>query len=455
MRTIARERRRRAIPECAQAAPGRGSALVAMIWASGLLVRLALMPATFHSDLYQIYSRANDAVIHGAWLSWGGQIVIQQVHNLWFLAIRPLLPGNAGIWSAYSGVAGVGAQPAELERFLEYAYLGRALVLMKLPYLLADASTGWLLTWLVEPRWRARALALWWLNPLVIYTGVVFGRHDSLSILALVAAVILARRGSRLAGLFLLGLGGLARFFPVFALPFYIVAYRRSWRQALLLAGLATALWLGLDLAALGLTGESPTLTLLGRYPHVRYLISLALPVGDEMLPLLPLAYALLLLWWLHQPNQGTDAFLAGAAATMLLLIALMPFNPQYAVWAVPLLAPWLARDGRLILAHAAQVALYLVWLARWGSSVTWELFQPLGKDLVERLPDPQLVAAALLPTEVWQPVVRGLFAAVTLWLAWRALILWRAGTPVTGAAGGGGLSDDVPETGEQACSGR
>ncbi|MCM8748892.1 hypothetical protein NET02_07030 [Thermomicrobiaceae bacterium CFH 74404] len=451
MRTIARERRQRAIPEHAQAAAGREAALVAAIWVAGLLVRLALMPATFHSDLYQIYSRANDAVTHGAWLSWSGQVIIQQVHNLWFLVIERWLPDNSAIWSSYSGVAGIGAQPSELERFLSYAYLGRALFLMKLPYLVADLVNGWLLTRLVEPRWRARVLALWWLNPLVIYTSMMFGRHDSLSIVAVLAAIVLARRGARLAGLILLGLGGLARFFPVFALPFYIAAYRRSWRQALLLAGVIATLWLCLDLTVLGLTGQSPTLTLLGRYPHVRYLISLALPVGDEMVPLLPMGYALLLLWWLNRPNQGTDAFLAGGAATMLLLIALMPFNPQYAIWAVPLLVPWLALDSRLILAHAAQIALYVVWLARWGSNVTWDLFQPLGKDLVERLPDPQLVAAALLPTEVWQPVVRGLFAAVTLWLAWRVLVLWRAGMPAAGAAGGG-TGDHAPVNEEQAC---
>ncbi len=432
-------------------APEAGVTLVTAVWLAGLLVRLALMPATFHSDLYQIYSRANDAVIHGAWLSWSGQVVIQQVHNVWFLVIERLLPGNAGIWSAYSGVAGVGAQPDDLERFLSYAYLGRALVLMKLPYLLADLATGWLLTRLVAPAWRGRALALWWLNPLVIYTSMVFGRHDSLSILALVAAVMLARRGQRLPGLLLLGLGGLARFFPFFALPFYAVAYRRSWRQAVALGGLAVGIWAGVDLAVLGLTGESPTLALLGRYPHIRYLVSLSLPVGDELLPLLPLGYALLLLWWLHEPNQGTNAFLAGGAATLLLLIALMPFNPQYVIWAVPLLVPWLVVERRLILAHAAQVVLYAIWLARWGSSVTWELFQPLGKDLVERLPDPQLVAAALLPAEVWQPVVRGLFAAVTLWLAWRVLVLWQAGVPVAGAAGGGS-TDHAPGDEGRAC---
>ncbi len=437
--------------QCPAEIPRAGLTLVTAVWLAGLLVRLALMPATFHSDLYQIYSRANDAVTHGAWLSWSGQVVIQQIHNLWFLAIRPLLPGSAGIWSAYSGIAGVGAQPEELQRFLEYAYLGRALVLMKLPYLLADALTGWLLTWLVAPAWRARALALWWLNPLVIYTSMVFGRHDSLSVLALVAAVTLARQGHRLPGLLLLGLGGLARFFPLFVLPLYAVAYRRSWRQAVALGGLAVGIWAGVDLAVLGLAGESPTLALLGRYPHIRYLVSLSLPVGDELLPVLPLAYALLLLWWLHEPNQGTDAFLAGGAATMLLLIALMPFNPQYVLWAVPLLVPWLVVERRLILAHAAQVILYAIWLARWGSSVTWALFQPLGKDLVERLPDPQLVAAALLPAEVWQPVVRGLFAAVTLWLAWRVLVLWRGGVPLTGAAGGAPTTD-APGNEERAC---
>ena len=406
-----------------------------VIWVVGLLIRLALLPATFHTDLYQIYSRANDAMTRGDWLSWSGQVVIQQVHNLWFLAIVQVLPDSGGLWSIHAGTPGVGAQPDEVARFLSYAYLGRALILMKLPYVLADLVAGWLLTRLVQPRLRLRALALWWLNPIVIYTSAVFGRHDALSVLAMVAAVKLARHGRGLPGLFLLGLGGLARFFPLFSLPFYLVAFWRSWRHTLVLAGVLGGLWLGLELAVISLTGESPTLVLLNRYPHVRYLISLDLAGGEEPVPVLPVAYTLLLLWWLWRPNRGNDAFLAGAAAAMLLLIALMPFHPQYALWAVPLLVPWMAMDRRLLVAHGVQVALYFAWLSRWGSSVTWWLFQPLGRDVIDRLPDPQLVAAALVPTEVWQPVVRALFAAVLLGLAWRVVVGWQSGMTVTGDA--------------------
>jgi hypothetical protein len=424
---------------------------LAAVWTAGFLVRLALMPATFHTDLYQIYSRASDAVIRGDWLSWSGQVVIQQMHNVWFLAMMPVLPESSGLWSIHAGTPGIGAQPEEVARFLSYAYLGRALVLMKLPYVIADLATGWLLTRLVEPRWRTWALTLWWLNPVVVYTSAVFGRHDAVSVLAMVAAVMLGLHGHRLLGLLLLGLGGLARFFPLFSLPFYVVAFRRSWRQALVLTGVMGSLWLGLDLAMVSLTGESPTLALLTRYPHVRYLLSLDVPVGEGPLPLLPLAYTLLLLWWLWCPNRGTDAFLAGAAATMLLVTALMPFHPQYVLWAVPLLVPWMASDKRLLLAHGAQIALYLVWLSRWGSSVTWQLFQPLGPGIVDQLPDPQLVAAALVPAEVWQPVVRALFAAVSLWLAWRVLLAWRSGVTVTGDAGG--EAQVLPgETREQGC---
>jgi hypothetical protein len=50
----------------------------------------------------------------------------------------------------------------------------------------------------------------------------------------------------------------------------------------------------------------------------------------------------------------------------------------------------------------------------------------PLGRDVIETLPDPQLLLAALLPGSVWQPFVRGAFAGVTLWIGWRALVAAR-----------------------------
>lgn len=393
---------------------------IVTIWAIGLLVRLVLLPTTFHSDLYQVYSRAAWAVAHGAWFAWSSQLIAQLLHDLWLLLVWPLLPASRDIWSPTAGIAGIGAQPGDIERFLAYPYVGRALVLLKLPYVASDALVGWLVSRQVEPARRPRALALWWLNPIVIYTSAAFGRHDSVWIALVMLGAHLARRGRRGIGLACTVLAAAARFFPALLLPFYLVAYRRSWRSvAFVTLGIALA-WGAVDALVLARTGTSPTLTLLGDYPHVRYLVALALPVGEEgQLPVFPLAWALFFLWWVMRFEGGEGAYTIGAAVSLAFVVALTPFHPQYVLWALPFVVPTLAQRPFGTLLAASQVLLFVVWLSRWGASVTTELLLPLGRDIVQQLPDPQLVASALIPAAVWQPVVRALFAAVTLATAW------------------------------------
>jgi Gpi18-like mannosyltransferase len=49
-------------------------------------------------------------------------------------------------------------------------------------------------------------LALWLLNPLVIFGSAIFARHDSLSVFLVVLSVFMATQGHRYLGLGLLAL---------------------------------------------------------------------------------------------------------------------------------------------------------------------------------------------------------------------------------------------------------
>ncbi len=395
------------------------------IWAAGLLIRLLLLPFTMHTDVYQIYSRAHMAAYHGDWLVWSSQIVIQMVHNLWLLLIRPLLPGSEPIWSHTAGVLGSGPIPApeDLARFFAYPHLARALFLMKLPYLIADLATGYVLTRLVAPERRRRVLALWLLNPLVIFGSAIFARHDSMSVFLVVLSVLVATRGRRYLGLGLLGLGAVARLFPAFLVPFFILAYRRSRRELLLLGGGIAMLWLIIDGTTWAVTGSSPSLTILTRYPHIDYLVELALPLlqGDRIF-IFPLAYALLFLWYSERHPSGSGDYVAAGAAVMLILFALTFFHPQYTVWLVPFLALTIDRRGELIGYHIVQIILLGLYALNWGTGITWDMLRPLGAPVLGTLPDPMTIIGAQVPAELFFGLVRSLFTAVTLWMAYRIL---------------------------------
>ncbi|MDI3340887.1 MAG: glycosyltransferase 87 family protein [Sphaerobacter sp.] len=406
----------------ARSGSGRPGAGLAAIWAAGILLRLILAPFTTHLDLYHVYSRAAEAAYHGHWFVWTSQLAIQMLHNAWLFLIKPLLPGAAGIWSPSAAVLGLGAQPLEFrELFLHYPHLPRALLLLKLPYLVADLGTGYLLTRLVAPARRARVLALWLLNPIVLYTSAVFGRHDSIAVLLVVGSLLAASRGRRYLGMALLGLGAVTRFFPFFLAPFFLLAYRRSRRDLAVMAGGLAAVWLLVEVTALAVTGTSPTLTLLSQYQHVEYLTDLALSLrfGDQLF-LFPLAYALFLLWYYERALQGTEAYIVAGAGMFLGMFALTFFHPPYAVWLVPFLALTIDRDGRLIAFHLGQAVLLGLFALHWGTQMTTDLFLPLDPQGIARLPDPKTILAAQVPAPLFLGVVRSLFTALSLWMAYR-----------------------------------
>jgi hypothetical protein len=402
---------------------------LAVIWGIAILIRLALLPIAAHLDLYAIYSRSAQAVYDGEWLAWGTQLAIQMLHNVWFLLVSPLLPDSRDIWSGTAAVFGVGVQQHEFQAFLDYEYLPRALFLLKLPYFIADLAVAYLLMQLVRPDRRALVAGLWLLNPLVVYTSILFGRHDSLAILIVIASTLMAVRGWRYSGLSLLVLGAAIRFFPVLLAPFFVIAFRRSRRELAILTTSGLLAWIVLDGTIWAVSGSSPTLTLLNRYPHVEYLFQLSLPLyeltafGQALeFYLFPLAYALLVLWFYQGERYGLNDYVIGAAAAFLLVFTLTFYHPQYSIWLVPFIALAAARYRFLVPLHIVQVVLLLVHTLQWGSATTWELFLPLSQGAVAALPDPRNVISAQMPLNLFFSSARTILAAVSIWMGWRVL---------------------------------
>jgi hypothetical protein len=398
------------------------------VWLLAILIRLGLAPFAAHVDLYSIYSRAAEAAYDGQWLGWGSQIVVQTIHNVWLFLLKPLLPGGSEIWSATAGVFGVGVQEHEFDRFLGYEYLSRTLFLLKLPYILADLIAGFFLMKLVAPDRRVLVSALWLLNPLVIYTTVLFARHDSMAIAVMLCGVVLATAGKRYLGLGFLLLATVMRFFPILIAPFFLVAYRRTRRELLYLASILGGGWLLVDGAVWGLTGDSPTLTLLNRYPHVSYLFEMSMPLyrfpfGQSLeLFIFPLVYLLILFWYYERDPAGTRDLIPAATAVYSLVFALTFFHPQYAIWLVPFMALAVARFRFLLPLHIVQIVLLLLHVLQWGAATTTELFLPLSVEAVDLLPDPRNVIAAQMPLDLFFALVRTALAAVSIWIAYRLM---------------------------------
>lgn len=391
-----------------------------------VLIRLLIMPLTLHFDAYQIYSRSHEAAYHNEWFGFTSQIIIQTFHNGWLLLIRPLLPNSGDIWSHTASTIGVGASREDYEGFLAYDHLYRAIFLMKLPYVLADLACAWVLTRLVPPARRLAVAAFWLLNPLVIFSAAIYGRHDAIAILLVLVSVLYARRATdrgRVAGLALLGVATLMRFFPVVIVPLFLLAYRRSQRQLALFLGLLLGMVALVELAGLAASGKSTILTVLNSYEHFQYWFDAGLYLRfDDSIFLFPVAYVLALLW-VSERGLSPAEYPRSAAAGFLLLFALTFFHPHYAVWLVPFLAltvPGRPDARRMLVYHGIQVICILVYSAQWGSWTTWDLLEPLLGDRVASLPDPVEAVEAQIEPRLFFGAFRSLLTAVSLWMAWR-----------------------------------
>lgn len=397
----------------------------ALLWLVAILIRLLVMPFSMHFDAYQIYSRAAEAAYGGEWFNWSGQFLVQSLHNLWLLIIRPFLPDSAGIWSDTASIAGVGASPDDYARFLAYDHVFRAVFLLKLPYVVVDLVCAWMIGRLVVPARRFAAMAFWLLNPLVIFATAVYGRHDVLAIALVLWAMLVLQRLTdlrRLAALGLLGLATLTRFFPILLIPVFLMAYRRSPRQlglaVLLLGGMAALA----EIAGVILTGRSPSLSILDTYVHFEYWLDAGLYLRfDDFIFIFPLVYAIGLLW-LSERGVARDDVPALGAVVFLLLFGLTFFHPHYSIWLVPFLALTIAWSPRMLVYHAIQVVCLLVYFAQWGSWTTWDLFAPLLGDRVASLPDPYEAVAGQVEPRVFFGLFRTLLTAVSLWMAWTLL---------------------------------
>ena len=397
----------------------RALALIAV----AVALRLAVMPFTLHFDAYQIYSRAHEAAYHNDWFGFTSQFIIQTLHNLWLLIIRPLLPDSEPIWSHTASTIGVGASQADYARFLAYDHLYRAIFLMKLPYVVADLACAWVLTRLVAPPRRLVVAAFWLLNPLVIFSSSIYGRHDSVAILLVLLSLAAARRatdGWRLVGLALLGVAALTRFFPIILVPFFLVAFKRSARQLALFVGVLAGMAALIELAGIATSGKSTALTILNSYDQLQYWFDAGLYLRfDDYVFLFPVAYALALLW-ISERGVAPEEYPVFGAAAFLLLFSITFFHPQYTIWLVPFLALTIAGSPRLTIYHAIQIICVLVYSAQWGSWTTWDLLRPVLGDRVASLPDPVEAIQSQVEPRLFFGFFRSVLTAVSLWMGWR-----------------------------------
>lgn len=270
---------------------------------------------------------------------------------------------------------------------------------IKLPLICSDVVVAWLLwqlvLWLGMDARKARvAVALWFVNPLVIFATAVHGAFDTLVALVLVAA-LLARLRQRffLCGL-LLAVGVLTKITPAFVVPLLLASCvwtmereegfdrtRALVRMAagglaatvaiiapLLIAGTAHGAFSDVFTRA-STPGSVGGLSWLGfsSLPSLSSVSTWALEPGNPLSKVsvlvdLAVAAGVAVIWARRRRRDGLG-LLALAAVVILVVIVIGPLaNPQYLLWLLPLLCPIAAMDRRLAVAAGAMSLAGLVF---------------------------------------------------------------------------------------------
>ncbi len=222
-------------------------------------------------------------------------------------------------------------------------------ILGKVPMIAGDIGVAWAISrWCrrtgVSARNEVIAVALWWLNPLVLYNGAFYGRFDSLCLALLLAALLAGPPGVRADGRrsrspIWLGLAVAAKTFPAFVLPWFIRNGRERGRMFWGTAVTAVLVSLPLILLSPVAVVKSVLLYDTNKTPtNLSWLLPLSQMWGRDMtraigtFVLLGFFVSLVALTMLELTEYCCAAFCAFIVFSKIV-------NEQYLVWVMPFLA--------------------------------------------------------------------------------------------------------------------
>jgi hypothetical protein len=384
---------RRWIPAAYLDREGGGAAL-ARTFGIAVAVRLVLMPIACHSDLISTYHR-----------SW---VVLNELHPTYWLPHQLIQAFFLALYSPFLRLEellawerGMSASVGFwLETFAPHPQVMPALFLFKVPYLLCDLGTAAILLRLFAdaPAKGFRAVSMWLFNPVTIFVFYVFGRYDAVAIFFLALGVLALQRSAPLRSALALGIAIWSRYWPVFLLPFLVIAVGGGWRRQLRLCAVALAPSLLYNLASHFLAARSrpPALSMAqSRFPD--YLLGLNLGIGwSQVVFVLPTLYLLLVMLAgvAGMPRTGADRavrFCEYAVCCLALFYATAFFHPQYFTWFILFLVILRAGETRPVLRnlHYFQILLFVPYTFYWKQATFGFLLAPLDPDFFIALPPP------------------------------------------------------------------
>lgn len=224
----------------------------------------------------------------------------------------------------------------------------RYLFILKLPYLLFDLGTAFLLMSLFEEDKKKRQAFIFWLfNPFSIFIIYAFGNFDIIPVFLTIASLVLARKQHLVASSVVLGTAVAFKMYPLLFLPFLILEGRNMKERVWITFG-GVGVFLLTIIPFLGSKYFWQSALVSGLTTRMIY-PDFGIGFGESIMVAVA-ALSILYFYRLAQYRQGVEIIWKYFLAAMLLLFSLIHYHIQWLLWFLPLLIIFIVIENRAVL---------------------------------------------------------------------------------------------------------
>ncbi len=343
---------------------------------TGIVIRLVIMPFFGHEDIMLSYGRAYELAFNGANPLSIGQPISHWIESI-TLFIYSIFFGNGNLLPMTTSV-------------LDNSWLNLNLFVYKIPYLLFDIGSFYLLFQLVKKKsYRFYSLAFYFLNPILIFAVYVFGRYETFPIFFILLTLLLLKMKKVLWSTLSMGLLTLTRSSMLMLIPIYILTVGKTWKQKLSASIISILPFLLTTLYRTYGLGDAGGVNWLVDGQHTNYLLDSKIVINEVLgseIYLFLVAYVIIAFFafkaWMDKRNKWKNAaYFMGL--TLLAFFSISFYHPQYLAWLVPFIAVLLFNKEirrYTLLVFSGIVLAYPFMLLSWGQDVLLGVARPLSE---------------------------------------------------------------------------
>ncbi len=190
----------------------------------GVLLRLLIMPFFAHVDLFSEFRRVVYSISNDIYFPQQNRLVTFYIEYLFVWLFFPFLENVDKIFYL-EDISLSTSNMSDFYIFVNDTSIFRHLFIFKLPYLICDVVTMWLIWQFIDDKKRATiAVAIWVFNPITLFAVYFFGRYEAIPIMFIAATAVLLKKDKPVWAAICLALAINSREIYVVTAPIFIIA---------------------------------------------------------------------------------------------------------------------------------------------------------------------------------------------------------------------------------------